>query len=428
MLPRVKKNLIWPSGKSKIKLIFLFLGVRSRDVACDISTPPFFSVIYRRTQVSELICVKCGTKYPAEEPIWKCSCGGLLDLEILPAPIKESIETTRHGMWRYRKAIPINNDKNIVSYSEGFTPLLKIETGSGKLLIKQDHLFPTGSYKDRGASVLISKAKELGIKKVVEDSSGNAGAAVAAYCGKSGIECDIYVPDSTSPGKLAQIEFYGAKLHKIPGSREKTAEAVMEAAEKNYYASHSWNPWFFQGTKTFSYEVWEQLGWKSPDVLILPAGNGTLFLGAYIGFKELHMAGLIKKIPKMIAIQSSNCAPLYKSYINKLKEPSKIETIRTLAEGIAIAEPVRGSQILEAVNNTDGEIIKVNEEEIKENLINMMSRGYYIEPTSAAVIAGAVRYQNYNLGNLQDKTIVTVFTGHGLKSTEKLLTLIKGDK
>jgi len=379
--------------------------------------------------VKSLICNSCSKEYSIEDPVWKCSCGGTLDFNFSPVFNIEKIDPKTQGMWRYRKTIPIDQNKNIVSFQEGFTPLLEIETSKGRLYIKQDHLFPTGSYKDRGASVLISKVKELGIKKVVEDSSGNAGAAVAAYCAKAGIKCDIYVPESTSAGKLAQIELYGANLHKIPGSRENTAEAVMEAAEKNYYASHSWNPWFFQGTKTFAYEVCEQLGWNAPDIVILPAGNGTLFLGAYIGFKELSIAGLIKKIPKMIAIQTQNCAPLYKSYISKLEEPSKIDSItNTLAEGIAIAKPVRGTQILTAVRETNGEIIAVTEDEIKNTLWSMMKQGYYIEPTSAAVIAGAVNYQEENRGTIMNKTIVTVFTGHGLKGTDKLLKIMNGEK
>lgn len=378
--------------------------------------------------MKSLICTSCSKEYSVDDPVWKCSCGGILNLNLSPVFTIDQIELKTFGMWRYRKTIPIDSNKNIVSFQEGFTPLLEIETGKGRIYIKQDHLFPTGSYKDRGASVLISKVKELGIKKIVEDSSGNAGASIAAYCAKAEIECDIYVPDSTSAGKLAQIEMYGANLFKIPGSREKTAEAVMNAADNIYYASHSWNPWFFQGTKTFAFEVCEQLEWKSPDTVILPAGNGTLFLGAYIGFKELLESGIINKMPNMVAVQSSNCAPLYKSYIDKLTQPSKIKSVLTLAEGIAIAEPIRGSQILEAVNKSNGEIISVSEEEIEHSLNNMMSRGYYIEPTSAAVIAGAIKYQIDNIDTLQDKILITVFTGHGLKSTDKLLKLMKNYK
>ncbi len=373
-----------------------------------------------------LKCTVCSKEYSASDPVWRCSCGGILNLINTPVFETDKADHLRKGMWKYRKSIPVTGRKNIISFDEGDTPLLEIGTDEGILLVKQDHLFPTGSYKDRGASVLISKVRELGIKKVVEDSSGNAGAAIAAYCAKAGIECDIYVPENTSPGKLAQIELYGANLHKIPGSRENTAEAVMEAAEKYYYASHSWNPWFFQGTKTFAYEVCEQLGWKSPDVLILPAGNGTLFLGAYLGFTELKAAGIIAGMPKMIAVQSSNCAPLYKSYSNNLEKPSRVESVPTLAEGIAIAEPIRGSQILDAVRDTEGEILAVSEKEILYTLKSMIAKGFYIEPTTAAVISGAYRYQKDHTEDSKIKTIVTAFTGHGLKSTEKLLKLSTG--
>ncbi len=197
---------------------------------------------------------------------------------------------------------------------EGFTPLVETDFNGHRVLLKIDYLFPTGSYKDRGATVLISKAKELGIKKVIEDSSGNAGSAIAAYCARAGIGCEIYVPQTTSLGKLVQIQAYGANLRRIEGSREETARVAMEAASRIYYASHCWNPFFLHGTKTFAFEIWEQLGWKAPDVLILPVGHGTLFLGAYLGFKELKEAGLVKRVPKLVAVQSVSCAPLYKAF------------------------------------------------------------------------------------------------------------------
>ena len=169
---------------------------------------------------------------------------------------------------------------------EGFTPLEEIELDGHRVLLKIDYLFPTGSYKDRGATVLISKVKELGIRKVVEDSSGNAGSAIAAYCAKAGIECEIYVPQATSPEKLVQIQAYGATLKRVEGSREKTAEVAMGAASKFYYASHCWNPFFLHGTKTFAFEIWEQMDGKVPDVLILPVGHGTLFWEPISGSKS----------------------------------------------------------------------------------------------------------------------------------------------
>jgi threonine synthase len=299
---------------------------------------------------------------------------------------------------------------------EGFTPLEEMDFNGHRVLLKIDYLFPTGSYKDRGATVLISKAKELGIKKVVEDSSGNAGSAVAAYCARGGIECEIYVPQATSLGKLAQIQAYGAHLRRIEGSREKTAQVAMEAASRTYYASHCWNPFFLHGTKTFAFEIWEQMGWKAPDVLILPVGHGTLFLGAYIGFKELKEAGMAKRIPRLVAVQSASCAPLYQALRKGWKETRPIEKRETVAEGIAIAEPVRGRQILEVIRETDGEVLTVTEKEIGVAMKEMGMKGHFIEPTSAATIAGLKKYRKH----IKKEIIVSTLTGMGLKAAGKM--------
>ena len=135
------------------------------------------------------------------------------------------------------------------------------------------------------------------------------------------------------------MHFYGATVNKIPGSREDTARAVIDAVEKIYYASHSWNPFFFHGTKTFAYEVCEQLGWKAPDTIIVPVGNSTLLLGVHIGFNELLDAGLIDRMPKIVAIQSANCAPLYRAFKENLNEIPSLQARETIAEGIAITTP-----------------------------------------------------------------------------------------
>jgi threonine synthase len=302
--------------------------------------------------------------------------------------------------------------------NEGFTPLEELEFNGNRVLIKIDYLFPTGSYKDRGATVLISKMKEWRVQKVVEDSSGNAGSAIAAYCAKAGIECEIYVPQDTSPGKLVQIQAYGATLKRVEGLREETAEKAIEAASKIPYASHCWNPFFLHGTKTFAFEVWEQMDWRAPDTLVLPIGHGTLFLGAYIGFKELKAAGMIKRIPKMVGIQSISCAPLYQAFKKGWREPRGIEKKETIAEGIAIAEPVRGRQILEAIRETDGEILVVKEKEIGKALKEMGQKGHFIEPTSAATIAGLKKYLRKKR---RRETVVSTLTGMGLKSAGKML-------
>ena len=376
--------------------------------------------------MTRLICQECGAVYAADEPRWRCDCGHVLDLHFEPAFPLEKIKHRKPTMWRYREAIPIEADADIVSFDEGFTPLIEVNIAGKKVLVKQEHLFSTGSFKDRGASVLISQVKALGIREVAADSSGNAGSAIAAYCAAAGISCHIFVPADTSPGKLAQIQLYRATLNKIPGTREDTANAVLKAAETIYYASHYWNPFFFHGTKTFAYETCEQLGWQAPDTVILAAGNGSLLLGAYIGFNELRSAGIIDKIPRLIGVQAGNCAPLVKGFQENSKEIPGIQKKKTTAEGIAIAAPIRGPQILVAVRETRGNMIAVSETEIKQSLKEMCAKGHYIEPTSAAVIAGVNKYifNHPEQKSMAHEVIVTVFTGHGLKAGGKMLEIL----
>lgn len=323
-----------------------------------------------------------------------------------------------HDLWRYREALPVGND--VITMGEGWTPLLRVGLDGRNLLVKQEQLFPTGSYKDRGAAVLMTRLRELGVERVVEDSSGNAGCAVAAYAARAGIVCDIYVPSDTSPFKTAQIEAYGATLHRIPGTREDTARAALEAAATCVYASHVYSPWFLQGTKTFAYEVAEQLDWTAPDTLVLPAGNGTLLLGAYLGFTELARTGIVSRVPRIIAVQAVACAPLAGAFANGLDEPVEIHANHTIAEGIAIATPVRGWQVLAAVRATGGSFVTVFEQEIVASLRDCCRGGWFVEPTSAAVIAGARKYAHTAAA---DEIIVTAFTGHGLKAATEIARL-----
>ncbi len=365
---------------------------------------------------ANLVCTSCAAVFPLDDPRWRCRCGGLLDIDFAPQFPLDEIAHRKPTMWRYREAIPVAGG-GVVSLDEGFTPLLALDFEGRTVWVKQDQLFSTGSYKDRGAAVLISQVKALGIERVVEDSSGNAGCAVAAYCARAGIACEVYVPAGISPAKIAQIEAYGARLIKAPGSREDTARAVLQAAQTTYYASHSWNPFFFHGTKTWAYEVCEQLGeqmgWRAPDVVILPVGNGTLLLGAFIGFKDLFRAGVIERLPRLIGVQAAACAPLYKAFSDHLDQNPYIDRQPTVAEGIAIADPVRGSQIVRAVRESGGRFIAVNEAEIQASLQSMWRRGFYIEPTAAAAMAGVSRYLHECA---EGELIVSTFTGHGLKA------------
>ena len=304
-----------------------------------------------------------------------------------------------------------------ISMGEGLTPMVPLNNDNPNLLVKLDYLMPTMSFKDRGAVILIAKAKELGVKKVIQDSSGNAGTSIAAYAHRAGMACDIYVPQHTSEKKIKQISAHGAVVHVVKGSREDTARAALAAVERGdgFYASHVYNPFFYQGTKTYAYEIYEQLKGEVPEVLIIPVGNGTLVLGAYYGFKELFNLGLISKIPKIIAVQSQNCAPIYKSFIEGKDYVQETVNTGTLAEGIAIADPKRGKQILSAVRDTQGEIITAPEDDIPKARQYLAERGFYIEPTTAATFAGYFKYVKENNYHPEGKVIIPL-CGSGLKT------------
>ncbi len=369
----------------------------------------------------QMVCRACGAIHPEATGRWRCVCGAPLDVDFEGAIDTRRIAGRPPGMWRYREALPVSADHHVVSFNEGFTPLIQVRIDGRLLTLKQENLFPTGSFKDRGASVLISRALELGVERVVEDSSGNAGAAVAAYAAKAGMACEIFVPESTSPGKLAQIRLYGAKLIRVPGTREATARAAMDAAERHFYASHVWNPFFFQGTKTYAFEIWEQLGFTAPDALIVPTGHGTLLIGAFLGFQDLLKNGLIARLPRMIAVQAAGCAPIYRMWRDQLPEIPPASSGDTVAEGIAIAEPTRASQILDIVRETGGEVVSVTDHEIEKALLKICNQGLYAEPTSATAIAAFGKFTAS-----VDECIVAPLTGHGLKSTEKMLKLADG--
>lgn len=370
-------------------------------------------------------CQKCGKEWTEDSKMWRCECGGILDIKIdSEFPVNE-IEKRDNSIWRYREALPPVKDENIISFKEGFTPLIPLNIREKEVMVKIDYLFPSGSFKDRGASVMVSKLREIGIKKVVEDSSGNAGAAVAAYCAKAGIKCDIYVPAENPEEKIFQIKSYGARVIKVEGTRKQTAEEALKASEDTYYASHHWNPYFIQGTKTFAFEVVEQMGWVAPDKVILPVGSGSLFIGTYTGFRELLKADIIDKIPEMTGVQAENCAPISMAFKKGRKVVSKIKVEPTVAEGISIEEPIRGKQILKIAEETGGSFLTVTEDEIIEALLQLLKMGLFVEPTSAATISGVNRYCK----NLKkEQTIVTVLTGTGLKEAGKIGRILEGEK
>lgn len=325
-------------------------------------------------------CLKCKKEYPLNGLDYKCECGGL---------------------FRLKKG----NEEKVdieISLGEVRTPIIMKEIEGVKFHLKFDYLMPTGSFKDRGALVLINALKQLGITEIVEDSSGNAGASIAAYCAAAKIKCNIYIPENTSGGKIKQIKAYGARVIRIPGTRDDTANRVLEAARNIYYASHVYNPLFFEGTKTIAYEIYEQIG--VPDFIFSPVGNGTMLLGIYLGFSE------IGKLPRIIGIQSGNCCPVYNKFYGK--EDTEVRS--TLAEGIAVKKPARIDEIIDAVKESEGDMVKVTEDEINESYKLLGRMGIYVEQTAAAVIAGAVKYCKGN-STAENMVKVAPLTGTGLK-------------
>jgi threonine synthase len=334
-----------------------------------------------------LRCVTCGRDHPLTDLPWRCArCHGVLDLAGFTAalPDRATLRDRPPALWRYAEALPVDEPPDI-TMGEGMTPLLSIP-GHPSIALKADYLMPTGSFKDRGAALLVALARELNVTRMVADSSGNSGAAIAAYAARAGIACDVYVPAATSAGKLGQLLAYGAIVHRIEGSREDTAAAAAAAADEPgiFYASHVYHPFFPHGTKTYVFELWEQLGGQMPGTLVLPAGNGTLVLGAYLGCRELLEQQLIDRLPVIVAVQAAACAPLARAFIDGLTVPASVTAGATIAEGIAIAAPARGHQVLAAVRGTAGRIVTVTDDQIRAAHKALARAGLYVEPTAAA--------------------------------------------
>lgn len=373
----------------------------------------------------EYICHLCNATYPIDASRYKCDCGQPLELNksAISFPIDQMSQRS-HTLWRYREALPIADEASIISLGEGMTPLVPFDAPAAGHRLKLDFVFPTGSYKDRGASVLLSKVRELGIREVVEDSSGNAGAAIAAYGARAGIGCTIYCPASTSKGKLTQIAMYGAKLKLIEGNRAATTQAVLQAAETTYYASHNWNPLFLEGTKTVAFEITEQLGWKAPDHVLCPVGFGSIYLGLYIGFRELYAQKVIAKLPRLLGVQSAACCPIYRAYAeNKGRIERSPQTYETLAEGITSELPIRAQMLMRAIHATNGAFAVVDENEIKAGVQRLASKGIYVEPTSAVIVKAFDKFVADGIIGEGDLT-VSILTGSGLKATDKLMKLV----
>lgn len=361
-----------------------------------------------------VICPECKKETYFAPHEFRCDCGSAWE----PVPLSDfnpaDIQLGGNSVWRYAAMFDDDYDQS-VSLGAGWTPLIRTGWDGKAALFKLEYISPTGSFKDRGTEVEMAYLKAKGVKNVIEDSSGNAGAAMAAYAGKAGLTATIFAPDSASPAKLAQIEIYGAELRKISGLRIEATNAVMKAIENGaVYASHAYNPVYLLGQQTIAWEIWEQTSGVLPDAVVIPVGQCGLLMGAWLGFRRLQQAGVIDKMPKLYAAQPEILAPIHHAMVNNLDDIQEAEpTGRSIADGLAIIKPVRSKRILQALRESGGGAVVVSEEAIKTAYFNLAKHGMFAEPSSAVAAAAISNIRN-ELGN--NMVVLAALTGSGLKT------------
>jgi threonine synthase len=379
-----------------------------------------------------LACPDCGT---VVDDRWRCRCGAPLRFAAPPTPSTgpkaSSALDTRAGLWAFAPFLAVGDDPcDRVTLGEGATPL--VDAPEWDAAFKLEYVFPTGSFKDRGATTTLTRARELGVDRVVEDSSGNAGAAIATYAARAGIDAEVYVPADVKPAKLRAIRRAGATPVRIEGGRRAVTEACIDAVEGApdvaagtsdaaddpasgaWYASHAWNPAFFEGTATIAYEIAHQRDWSAPDAVVIPVGHGTLLLGAHWGFERLERAGWIDECPRLYAAQAAGIAPLVRA-LHGPEEATPASDHNAAADGIQIAEPVRLSALRTAVTETGGDAIAVTEAAGDAALDRLHTAGFYTEPT-CAVAPAALEMLRDRGAIASDEDVVVPLTGSGLKT------------
>jgi threonine synthase len=365
-----------------------------------------------------------GDTYPLTEARWRADNGHYLNLAPAEGLRRGDIDASRHSVWRYARALLVGAEHS-VSLGEGWTPLVDGQWDGVPVRFKLEFMMPTGSFKDRGMTVMVSYLKSRGVDRVLEDSSGNAGASLSAYAAAAGLTCRILVPETASYPKIAQIAACGADVVTIAGSRQDVAEAAVRQSAEIFYASHNWQPFFLEGTKTLAYELWEQSGFQAPDNLVIPLGYGSNVLGADRGFAELEHTGEIAAEPRLFGVQAARCAPYEAAFRAGVEHLVPTDIAPTVAEGIATSKPTRVAEVLRAVRRSGGSIVAVEEAEIVQALRGLARRGLYVEPTSAVAAAGLTRLIADGSIRPHERTVL-LLTGSGLKAsaiTGELLNL-----
>lgn len=352
-------------------------------------------------------CTRCGREERARPERWRCDCGGPWGIAH-PPRLRRREWGGEKNLARYLPALRAPLGEGLFLREMSPTPLEHRLWQGQSLWLKAEYRLPTGSFKVRGAAVLVEALREAGASLLVEDSSGNAGLAIATLARQAGLACRLFVPASVPAGKRRLLEATGACLVLVEGSREKVAQAAQEAVRAlpgAVYASHVWNPLFIEGVQTLLWEVWEQMGGELPEALFLPVGNGTLLLGVWWGLQALQEAGYLERWPQLVGVQAEACAPLARAWERSQEEPVPVEPGATQADGIRIAAPPRGREILQAVAATGGTFLTVSEAGIEEARRLLADWGHRVEPTGAVALAGWLRWRREGLSTPESALI-----------------------
>ncbi len=363
---------------------------------------------------------RSGHEYPLSDSRWRGDDGSPLHVSRIAGLTPDDIVQSERSIWRYGAAIPVDGRR--ISLGEGCTPLVALDWAGQQVRFKLEWFNPSGSFKDRGASVMLSHLAGLRVTQVLEDSSGNGGAAVAAYAAAAGISAKIIVPAGTSAAKILQARAYGAEIELVGGTRDQVSDEAIRQSEFIPYASHNWHPMFLQGIKTIGYELWEDLEYTVPENVVLVAGAGSMVLGCDLAFHELLAAGEIERVPRLLVGQPKEWATIADTFNGETVDTER-ERRPTIAEGASIARPVRLPEVVDAIRRSGGAAIGVGDDEIRAATRKLASQGLYAEPTSAVAAAALERYLADGTIHPEESTVV-VLTGSGLKSAEKMADIL----
>ncbi len=372
-----------------------------------------------------LQCTECHITYPRGEILQKCSkCKGLLDTiinpEILSEISKEDLESSP-SMWRYRVFLPVDEKDKVVSAGEGATPLRKLSSFQGNVWVKDETKNPTGTFKDRGASVAVTALSALGVKNLVLASEGNAGCSFALYSHIADLACGVFLPRQSNPAKVELSRKLGAKVTPVDGTiadAGRRVEAVAKS-EGSYNASTFVTPYRHDGKGTMALEICEQLGWRVPDYVVYPVGGGVGLVGMWKMFSILERIGWVKKRPRFVAVQPAGCAPVVKAYNSKKVDVDEWKNPETVAFGLRIPKPLAGRWILRCLRESQGVALSVRDEEIRKSMGRALKdEGLVIEPSSAATIAALPHLYGEKVID-RSAEVVLIATGTGLKTLEQ---------